>query len=131
MRVTVFEEKRPLVIDVPGGGRRNIAELFNLDEFIGVKGIIFVDVFYPEATWHPVHWIKGEISGEAPIWFLENAETGEDVTIEILDEKIDPDLADELRRWKEYLVSDPVGIKASRQSAEATLRQWAKAGSIS
>jgi len=56
-----FDKGMPLVIDVGGGNERLIAELFELP-----GGIVFADIGWPVATWHPFHVVDGAISGDGP-----------------------------------------------------------------
>jgi hypothetical protein len=127
--VTIFDETRPLVIEITDGGRRNIAELFNLDDFLGIPGIVFFDTYWIGATFHPVHTVRGEVISSPVDGFYDIPSA--DAEIEVLDEKSDPDLADELRRWKEYKVSDPIGMKATRDLAEEIVKDMVKSGVIS
>ncbi len=56
------EKRLPLIIDTRHGGSRVIAELF-----IVPQGIVFFDVGWCcDASWHPIHFVKGDIAGEGP-----------------------------------------------------------------
>lgn len=51
------EQGLPLVIDTGDGGERLAAELFPHP----AGGVVFADIGWPTATWHPYHVIDGEI----------------------------------------------------------------------
>jgi len=57
----LFQINKPLKIIHPIGGERIIAELFK-----GKDGIWFADVGWYEASFHPFHFVPGEIEGEGP-----------------------------------------------------------------
>ena len=56
-----FENHLPLKVIISKDHERVIAEGFIVGE-----GIVFYDVFWYEASFHPIHLIEGEISGEGP-----------------------------------------------------------------
>lgn len=59
----LFDEKQPLVIEHPLGGRRVIAALFKT-----LAGICFFDVGWadPLSVTHPIHFVSGTILGDGP-----------------------------------------------------------------
>lgn len=121
----VFDSKEHLVVEIPGGGRRNVAELFDLSEYVpGQKGIIFFDTWWIGATFHPVHVIRGDIRGEGPVWDIPS----QDVEIEVINPDLDQGLANEWRRWEEYRRDDKIGRQATRENAEFVLRNMIDGG---
>ena len=56
-----FENHLPLKVIISRDHERVIAEGFIVGE-----GVVFYDVFWYEASSHPIHLIEGEISGEGP-----------------------------------------------------------------
>lgn len=65
----VADDVVPLVIELPVGGTRVIAEVFERDD-----GIVFADIGYcdPLYSGHPFHVVTGEITGTGP-WKIGNA----------------------------------------------------------
>jgi hypothetical protein len=60
--VDLFDAHRqglPLVIDTGDGGERLLAELFEHP-----RGLVFADIGWPEASWHPFHVVEGELVRE-------------------------------------------------------------------
>jgi len=56
-----FEKNLPLKVIISKNHERVIAEGFIVGE-----GVVFYDVFWYEASFHPIHLIKGEILGQGP-----------------------------------------------------------------
>lgn len=56
-----FDKNLPLLIEVHDNGKRIIAE-----GFIVEGGIVFWDIWWYEASFHPIHFIKGDIVGDGP-----------------------------------------------------------------
>lgn len=116
--MNLFEAKGPLVIELPFGGRRLIAEIFPLEVVEpGKKGLVFFDTWWRGATFHPVHVVTGEIRGEGP-WDIPEA----DAEISRLDlSKEDDPLVGEWKDWQRYR-EDPEGAAATRELAEEILK---------
>ena len=94
----IFDEKRPLGIEIVFNYdgfkmKRPIAELFKTE-----KGLIFFDIFWPEASLNPIHHIDGEITGEGP-WKI-NDDNDHSFTIFVMKEN-DP-LLEEYNNWIGY-----------------------------
>ncbi|HQM30602.1 MAG TPA: hypothetical protein PLR20_14740 [Syntrophales bacterium] len=117
--MNLFEVKDPLVIEVPFGGRRLIAELFPLEVVEpGKKGLVFFDTWWRGATAHPVHIVEGEILGDGP-WDIPGAEA----EVELLDMTNEDDpLVGEWKDWQRYLKEDPDGRLATRELAEEIVK---------
>lgn len=59
---------QPLAIDHPDGGRRVLAEVFHHPQ-----GLVFADIGWPSASWHPFHLVEGAISDAGPPWAVGDA----------------------------------------------------------
>ena len=114
----LFQEKGPLVVYSPEGGRRLAAEIFRLQDITGRPGIVYFDVGWYGSFGHPVHVLEGDLTGDGP-WEIE----GNMAMIDRIDEGPQDD---ELRaEWKEWarFKRTPDGAKATRAYAEQILRQ--------
>lgn len=59
----------PLGVEHPLGGRRVIAELYRHP-----RGLVFLDIGWPQASSHPAHLIEGQVPDEGPPWRVGEAE---------------------------------------------------------
>ena len=105
-----------LVIAVDDENWRVIAEIFEHP-----LGIVFADIGWPEATWHPFHIIKGTLTqteASAPGWTIGNS------WIHRVADTYDSSIPYQHREWRKYRDS-PEGKKFDR---EACLREIQKDG---
>lgn len=90
------KHKTPLLIEIAEDNIRLIAEIFPNQD----SGIVFFDTFWPEPGRHPIHHVKGEITGTNP-WKVG------DYTIRFLDDSDHSDLLQEWENWQEYQRDNP------------------------
>ena len=104
-----FEKNLPLKVIISRDHERAIAEGFIVGE-----GVVFYDVFWYEASFHPIHFIKGEISGRGP-WKVG------DLVIKEMNENESLFEAD----WKPWLRfrNHEDGKDATRELAERLMKQ--------
>lgn len=76
------------MIDLGDGNERLMAEIFPHS-----AGIVFADIGWPEATWHPFHLVEGELTGDGP-WEI----AGHEIRFAFDGEQLYADWA----RWLEY-----------------------------
>jgi hypothetical protein len=107
-----IENRLPLVVDHPIGGRRVIAELF-----LTPQGVIFFDVGWDEASTNPVHLLSKAFKGSGP-WV---ATDDEKIRISELTED-DPLFIHHLG-WLAYQQTED-GKSANRERAETLLPFW-------
>ena len=108
--MNLFEIKEPLKIIHPIGGERVTAELFETP-----TGIYFFDVGWPDASWNPIHFIDGEISGEGP-WQVGDSK------IEILS-KDDPLYQTDFLIWEEYKKAENITRTLAENAFKIALKQ--------
>ena len=103
-----FENHLPLKVVISRDHERVISEGFIVGE-----GVVFYDVFWHETSSHPLHFIKGEVSGQGP-WKVG------DLTIEIVEDEF-LFQAD----WKSWLRfrNHGDGKGATRELAERLMKQ--------
>jgi len=114
-----FERRNWLYIDHPVGGERNIAELFQTP-----TGLIFFDVWWYGAHFHPIHEVKGKVQYPGlreNEWWVEYPEYR---LIKIM--KLTPAkerLWAERMLWEEYKRHED-GKGATRVFARKLLKKW-------
>jgi hypothetical protein len=87
------KDNRMLLVELPQGGRRVIAELFVVSH-----GILFFDVYWDIASLNPLHFLRGDFIGENP--WKSTKEPG--VVIRTMTE--DDDEVIQWLNWKAYLL---------------------------
>lgn len=60
----------PLVTCTEAGGERLAAELFRLKK----GGVVYADIGWPGATWHPFHAVEGEVRETEDGWAIGRSE---------------------------------------------------------
>ena len=88
----LFSMKSPLIIRLPDGDVRIMAEYFRHEE-----GLLFFDIFWNQAPAESIHLVQGEYKGDGP-WKVGAA------VISVLGcHGCDPGLATQFSEWQMYL----------------------------